>query len=153
MSAAFQHLLVRWIDTFTKLSGKDYSCGINKTTAAADELQRQQTLHLELSDDHDACNELYNSINDLVNRWGLQITNIPMGTKECQEANDAYDAFITDRKLATVPADIVRRAKQLEQLLDEVSQNIKTLQASLTQNPSLMAHRLTHQLARQDHLV
>ncbi|KAH7705699.1 Zinc knuckle family protein [Aphelenchoides avenae] len=135
MSAAFQHLLVRWIDAFTELSKKDYSCGINTTKAAADELQRQQTLHMELSDDHDACNELLNSINELVHRWGTQITSIPMGSKECKEANDTFDAFSTEHKLRTLPGDIVSKAKALEQLLNEVSQNIETLQASSDAKP------------------
>ncbi|KAH7693986.1 Zinc knuckle family protein [Aphelenchoides avenae] len=90
---------------------------------------------MELSDDHDACNELLNSINELVHRWGTQITSIPMGSKECKEANDTLDAFSTEHKLRTLPGDIVSKAKALEQLLNEVSQNIETLQASSDAKP------------------
>ncbi|KAH7721654.1 hypothetical protein AAVH_10828 [Aphelenchoides avenae] len=75
MSAGLQRLLTRWIDASTKLSRKDYSCDINTSAPAADELQRQQTLHLELSDDHGACNELYNSISELDSRWCTQLIN------------------------------------------------------------------------------
>ncbi|KAH7710715.1 Zinc knuckle family protein [Aphelenchoides avenae] len=130
MAAAFQYLLLNWINSSTAIRSKTYKTTVDDSEPAQGELKRLVQLEIQLAQDRDQLQKCYDNITAISVRWSDQISNLTLGTPESTEAADTFAAFDTEQGLQTTIAAIASKLTAMARSLEEASASIDAVSAN-----------------------